>query len=428
MKRISIVLLLLISSFVIQAQDTLKVMQYNLLYYGVSTGWCNNSNNNVQDKDQYIRTILAEAKPDILTVNEFGATTALLENFLDNNLNVNNINSWKTTPIINQAGSNIINSIFYNSDKVTLQRHRIVQTYLRDIDAYELYLNTPSLENGDTTKFVCIVAHLKAGSSSDDEDKRKIMVENTMRFIKNNYPYDNVMFMGDCNFYSASEPGFQLMTTYSDENARLLDPLGANASGDWNNNPAFASIHTQSTNNGSGGCASTGGMDDRFDFIMISNELRFGTKEIRYVQQSYQAFGQDGNRFNGSITSPVNNSIPSEVASALQSNSDHLPVILKLATSEKLSIDQNLAQQTKIKVYPNPVRNQANVSFTNQEPGNIRFEIINLQGQIVDVYEKHFNIGTYSHQLDIQNLKSGFYLLQLSNSRTNLGIVKLMVQ
>ena len=48
--------------------ETLKVMQYNLLNYGNNTGYCNTTNNNINDKNGYIRTILTAYYPDILTV------------------------------------------------------------------------------------------------------------------------------------------------------------------------------------------------------------------------------------------------------------------------------------------------------------------------------------------------------------------------
>ena len=81
-------LALLLAPVFMKAQDTLTVMQYNLLYYGnYNTGYasCFETNNNTQLKDECIRTILNYIKPDILTVNEFGATNALQTDFLRHN-------------------------------------------------------------------------------------------------------------------------------------------------------------------------------------------------------------------------------------------------------------------------------------------------------------------------------------------------------
>ena len=149
-----------------KAQDTLTVMQYNLLYYGnYQSGFadCFETNNNTQRKDECIRTIVNYVKPDIFTVCEFGATQALQTDFLRHNLNINGANYWQSDNIINYANSNIINHIFYDSRKIGLKKHVALRTNPRDTDVYELYLKTPSLAAGDTTKLVCIVAHPKAG-------------------------------------------------------------------------------------------------------------------------------------------------------------------------------------------------------------------------------------------------------------------------
>ena len=122
-----------------KAQDTLTVMQYNLLYYGnYASGYasCFETNNNTQRKDECIRTILDYVKPDIFTVNEFGATDALQEDFLRHNLNINGADWWASDNRINYANSNIINHIgclqvFFNLFN-GIKWNRIRTTSLRD--------------------------------------------------------------------------------------------------------------------------------------------------------------------------------------------------------------------------------------------------------------------------------------------------------
>ncbi len=63
------------------------------------------------------------------------------------------------------------------------------------------------------------------------------------------------------------------LINFSVEEYRFYDPI--NRVGDWHNNPSYADIHTQSTHTVYNNCASTGGMDDRFDFIMVQ-KLCFG--------------------------------------------------------------------------------------------------------------------------------------------------------
>ena len=208
-----IILMLLWIALSAQAQDTLTIMQYNLLYYGnYNSGFadCFETNNNTQRKDECIRTILNYVKPDIFTVCEFGATQALQNDFLHHNLNINGAEYWQSDNIINYAGSNIINHIFFDSRKLGLKKHVALHTNPRDTDVYELYLKTPSLAAGDTIRLVCIVAHPKAGMNY--EGNRRALMQIAMDHVNQHYPTDNVLIMGDFNMYGASESGYRLLT------------------------------------------------------------------------------------------------------------------------------------------------------------------------------------------------------------------------
>ena len=134
-KNILIILILLgfLSSALAQ-NDVLKVMQYNLMYYGQNTSYCTQSNNNINDKNAAIRTILTAYYPDILTVCEMGKSTSLPNDFVNNNLNINGLNYWMTCAGSNVTNSTLTNCIFYNSTKLTLVGHYAAQTYTRDVD------------------------------------------------------------------------------------------------------------------------------------------------------------------------------------------------------------------------------------------------------------------------------------------------------
>jgi len=430
---VSLFSLFLLTSLSLRGQDTITVMQYNLLEYGnYNSAWasCYESNNNTQEKDECIRTILDFVHPDILTVNEFGATQALQDGFVKHNLNINGVTYWKTDDIVNYAGSNIINHIFYNSDKMALRRHRVIRTSVRDIDAYELYFKTASLAAHDTIKLVCVVAHLKAGSEPDDVSKRRAMLQNAMYFIEENYPRDNVLIMGDFNMYSATESGYRLLTqTYSNSDVLFVDPLSLEGGvGNWDNNREFAPFHTQSTtrlNNNS--CQSNGGLDSRFDIMMMSDEIYLGFNNVRYVNHSYKAIGNDGDHFNLSINEGYNSAVPSEVANALFVNSDHLPITMKLAVYAKLDVNEDTDARLMAYVTPNPVSSAAKLCFYNPSEGKVRLELLSLQGQTLMAEEHHATEGSNQVDLSIPDLPSGLYLLRLTTKQGQAQVVKMVV-
>lgn len=408
--RNTLITLFLLYGLGIQAQDTLTVMQYNLLEYGnFNSGWasCYESNNNTQTKDESILTILRHVKPDILTVNEFGASPSILDNFLRHNLNINGINYWKSDDIVNYAHSNIINHIFYNSNKMEMKRHAVIRTSVRDIDAYEMYLKTASLAAGDTIKLVCVVAHLKAGEGSTNEGTRRAMIQNAMDFIDENYPNDNVLIMGDFNMYSSSESAYRLLTqNYYNHDILFVDPLMlVDGVGYWHNRLEFAPYHTQATDAWSDNpCRSGGGMDDRFDMILMSDEIYMGFNSLRYLNDSYKAVGNDGNHFNRSINEGYNSAVPVEVADALFNCSDHLPVTMKMLVYGKLGVGEH--EIVDFQVHPNPA-DDVIVVETMCTSSQQKYRITNIMGQMMMT-------GTVTPTINVSGLPAGIYFIHIN--------------
>jgi hypothetical protein len=412
-----------------QAQDVLTVMHYNLLEYGnYNSGFadCYETNNNTQHKDECIRTIMNYVKPDILTVCEFGATQNLLNDFMRHNLNIDRATWWKADNIVNYAGSNIINHIFYDSRKMELKRHVALPTSPRDTDVYELYLKTKGLAEGDTIRLVCIEAHPKAGQGY--EASRRILMQTVMDYINLHYANDNVLIMGDFNMYGASESGYRLLTqTYSNPQAWFIDPLfNLGGVGEWNNNSLFANFHTQSTRSYSDECFSSGGLDDRFDFILMSDEIAMNFNHLHYVQGSYKAVGNDGNHFNQSINQNYNAAVTYEMAEALFDASDHLPVTMKISVDAHLGTDESEQNLWHVSIAPNPAAETATLYFNNPKTGQVRLSVYTLQGQAVLTKEARLDEGEQQLELQLGNLAKGFYLLRVESESGCYETLKLL--
>lgn len=329
----SLVAVFLLLVFTLQARDTIRVMQYNLLYYGVETGFCNSSNNNPQVKESYLRTLLAYTKPDIFTINEISKDETFQQRIIDSVFARITSKPYAKASTPNIAGSNIVNMIYYNERKFTLYRQEVAQSLLRDIDLYTLYYNSPDLADGDTVFIHCMVAHLKAGNTSSDAQQRATMTLNALNYLKSYKQPGNYLFMGDLNLYNSNEQAYQNLLFYHNVLFRFYDPV--NQPGNWSDNPDFTNYHTQSTHT-TGTCFSTGGLDDRFDFILISKDIQMGYDRVKYIPGSYKTIGQDGLRLNKSLLdAPVNNSAPYPVIEALYYISDHLPVMLSLEIDQR---------------------------------------------------------------------------------------------
>ena len=58
-------------------------------------------------------------------------------------------------------------------------------------------------------------------------------------------------------------------------------------------------------------------MDDRFDFIFVSEDILSGNDGVMYVENTYVAEGQDGNHYNQSINNGTNTAASADIANAL---------------------------------------------------------------------------------------------------------------
>jgi len=404
-------------AFQLSLADTLTIMQYNLMYYDKEYSDCNATNNNVDAKDGYLRTILNHVKPDVLSVNEVNDAVASVERIKTNNLNYGGETRYKRA---NFSGSFLVNMVYYNSEKLELKSQEAIATSPRETNVYKFYLKTPGLVNGDTIFIYHFVTHLKAGSYESDAQQRAVAANSIMSYISSKNIKGNVILSGDMNLYSASEGAFVAFTTpVGSNNFRFYDPL--NAVGNWHSNYSYRYVHTQSTRTvANEGCFSTGGLDDRFDFILTSSEILSGTKGIKYF--SYNTLGQDGNRYNGSITSPTNTSIPTDVANALYGMSDHLPVVMKVTYSPASTQVNTEKNQVSI-LYNNPVYNTLNVQVL--ESKSIKaINIYNLLGNSILSVIPESNLQQVD--IDLTNAPTGVLLVEVRLNDDSKKIIKVI--
>jgi len=402
--------------------DTIKMMQYNLMYYTENSGVsdCNSSTNNLNTKDAALRTILQYVQPDVLAVCEMGSNITYVNRLMDSDLNINGIDYYQHCPLTNYSGGYIANMMYYDSRKLSFYKSFYITTSYRDINGYRMYFNTPGLANGDTIFMTFWITHLKAGTSEDNEASRLDEVQRLMNRLITESP-GNCTFSGDFNLYGAEEPAYQELIDYSNSLYRFYDPI--NQEGHWNNNSAYAQYHTQSTHSQSNGCFSTGGMDDRFDFILVSPYVYYGSKKVQVVPSSYHALGQDGNRFNGTIISPANSSIPTTVANALYNESDHLPVITKFAIDTRTGIS-DYASDFFMNV-TNPIRDQLSIGIQISESDTYTFDIFSIDGKKLATYTQNLEQGAHQLQYSFPYCK-GIYLLKVSNSKHQQIVKKLV--
>lgn len=290
---------------IIFAQQSVTLVTYNLLNYSPGTS-----------RDGYYRTIINEINPDLLVTQEMLSQNGA-DDFLSNVLN-HSTNKYNAGDFID--GYDTDNAIYYKTASFDFISNIPIPTSLRDINEFKVvYLPT-----NDTIMIYSV--HLKASQGGSNEQQRLTEI-NALRQVTDNLPLNsNFIICGDFNIYYSDEPAFQRLVDQSNP-GYVADPI--NVTGYWHDNATFAQYHTQSTRTRQFGGGATGGLDDRFDMILISQAIS-DSGGIDYVNGSYISFGNDGLHFNDSINALPNIAVSDSVANALHYASDHLPVLLKL--------------------------------------------------------------------------------------------------
>lgn len=411
--------------------DIVNVMSYNLLNYRNTTSYCDGNNNSSSAKEGYLTTIIDHTTPDLFIACEIGANVVNANKILERCLNTNGRTGYAQASYSATPGSSLTNMLFYNTNAFTLYAQDAIENDLsgnplvRLIDVYTLFYNAdPNLTSSKDTSFITVfAAHLKAGDGTSDRNQRLEATEAVMSYITNNNIGSNYIFAGDLNVQSSGEDSYEELTE-NNGSYNLEDPINAN--GNWNNNPTFAFLHTQSTRtsaNTNGGCFSGGGMDDRFDFILISNGIRTRSHLIKYINSSYKALGQDGNRFNESINFPANTSEPADVIDALFGMSDHLPVLLDLQMTHSTPNAVNDVNVSGLKVI-NPVLDHLTIQ-SDQSLSNATVKIFDITGKLI--HTEIWNGRTIRIEAT-KHWTKGMYLVQITSENRVISTHKIIKQ
>ncbi len=147
---------------------------------------------------------------------------------------------------------------------------------------------------------------------------------------------------------------------------------------------------------------SGGGLDDRFDLIFVSEDILDNSNGISYITDSYQALGQDGDRFNQTIRTPFNPTIPDSIADALFFMSDHLPVIMDVKTD----ITANILTEKNFETLKAQINGLTRELIFNKTFNDTQFIFYDLRGK--EILKKKLN-NVNAVQLPEQ-LNKGVYI------------------
>lgn len=395
------------------AQETIDVMFYNLLEFPSALP---------TNRPQILQSIISEYDPEIFMVCE-------LENSNGNNILLdivlNGANDFYdgAAYIENQSSdSPLQQNLYFKKDKFELVAQNVIITSVRDINSYVLELKTENQAIHPIQLYV-YVSHLKSSQGSANEALRLEAVTALIDELET-IPEDAfVIFAGDFNVYDAEEPAYLTLLEQTN-NITFIDPI--DSPGDWNNNEAFTAIHTQSTRVSSSefGAGAGGGLDDRFDFILMSQNM-VSNPQLHYVEGTYKAYGNNGNCYNLDINDTTCEGAFSAITrNNLYSMSDHLPIVMTLETEESFLLNTTpFASTLGIFLEQTQVTNTLQFLRTMDWTQPLRFTVYNALGQ--EVYQNTVPSKQQSF-FSVDMLEKGMYYIKFTQVfHPNLKFIKM---
>jgi endonuclease/exonuclease/phosphatase (EEP) superfamily protein YafD len=378
-----------------QSPSPLRIATYNLLQFPGA------------ERTAAFGTVVAAMHPDVIVAQEIESADGVAL-FRDAVLDAAFDGRWEAAPYVD-ASTDSESAFFYDTTRATYLGMEIVRTPRRSILGYRFAVNASS----DTVWIFSV--HLKADDGSAFAAQRAEEAQLLRTHLDTAHAGQNVIAAGDFNTYRSDEPALTvLLGEEGNAAARLVDPLGS--VGVWHSNAAFAPLHTQSTRVEQFGGGVGGGLDDRFDLMLVSSVMI-----SKIDPASYTAYGNDGRHFNDNVNT-LPTGVFASIAQALYDASDHLPVYADFQFGPAAA---PIASETiAISVAPNPAGDI--VRFVLGEPArNAALTVYDAQGSLVARIELAQGSRMVSWRCDGE--PSGIYTYRMTNGgRSAAGTISVV--
>ncbi|NDC40260.1 MAG: hypothetical protein EBZ77_01730, partial [Chitinophagia bacterium] len=279
--------LLLLQHPVIAAPDTLRVMAYNVLYYGSG---CQGPNDKLHG---YFKTIVGYTNPDIISLEKMAspkltpsdpygtAPYGFADSILQFAVNAAFPDRYAYAPFTNDAKTNNVALLLYDKRKLGFVSMVCSYVNVTDFNTYKLYYKDPNLaRTHDTTFLYLTLNHDKSGD--EFENVRTSQIMGNMEAMKQHFKsLPNYISLGDFNSRGADEGFYQLLTAGDDSAFRVYDPpffpdRKLTYPAHWDHEGPYSAYFTTSTRESAvvpNNCGSGGGGKNWYDHIFISKWL-----------------------------------------------------------------------------------------------------------------------------------------------------------
>ncbi|MEW6251786.1 MAG: hypothetical protein AB1716_14165 [Planctomycetota bacterium] len=203
------------------------------------------------------------------------------------------------------------------------------------------------------TVLCCYPVHMQSGTGSGDQARRLVEAERIRADAALLDPAWQFLLVGDLNIQSSAEAAYEeLVGAAAGSAGQLFDPIVS--PGRWHDGESYRFLHTQDP------VAAAGGMDDRFDQILLGGGLidgdgfdyrgdantPFSTTTWNDALHSYRAWGNDGTSFNTGLrvvdNAMVGPAIAQAIIDAATPSGGHIPVFLELRVPPQVGAPERL--------------------------------------------------------------------------------------
>ena len=255
-------------------------------------------------------------------------------------------------------------------------------------------------------------SHYKAGNTFDDK-KRRLVEAEAIRTDSDQLGAAEIIYAGDFNIRSSTEAMYRHLR--SDGPGQALDPI--DSAGTWHNTNRFKQLHTQSpVTRPRYSRQTTGGMDDRLDFQLVTDEL-MDSEGFDYIVGSYRAFGNNGTHpLNGEITQ--GSGAAPNVLEALTTATDHLPVVADYQLPANMQVQVTIPEVIAV----NQTSDAWRVSVTNNHANPFAGDELDYEISWPDNTISVTDVGggnTIEHPIDLNFRQPGAHTLELSVTATS---------
>ncbi|HOI29063.1 MAG TPA: T9SS type A sorting domain-containing protein [Melioribacteraceae bacterium] len=396
MKKYRILLICLFISFNLAAQNSIRVMTWNIHDYTPYNPTPTDPGR-VDFNNPGLKAVIDEMKPDVLVCQEVrdqASVDQLLKYVLEY--------KYIAAEFIPSTQMNSV--LFYKESIFTSLGNIVHQAETRPINEFPLIYEP----TGDT--LIIFSVHLKANdinsanNNFDNKQKRASQVQVFRNRTANLPANKNFVILGDFNTLNGSETAFQMLIDQSSK-GYVLDPQ--NSVGEWERNPAYAHTHTMYANN----------LNVRFDMILISQSLRDpGGVDYGYVP--YPIVANDGQHYGKAVNAPPTNLLGQSLADAAVSASDHLPVFADILFGVPSTVDESgIPVQFDLRQnYPNPFNPSTTIHYRIESPGHVTLKVYDFIGREVATLVDQFQLpGIYNSNFSSGDLglTSGIYFYRI---------------